>query len=85
MKKIVSVCKHIFGYGILITLFAGASLFLGFLLALILGGSPATAICTFLYKKCVPILVIVTTCLVLFGILTMYLSGEKSLTPEKKK
>ena len=37
-----------------------------------------------IYKKIVPVMIYATTISVLFGILTMYLAGEKALTPEKK-
>ncbi|MBQ3596352.1 MAG: hypothetical protein II988_00885 [Clostridia bacterium] len=84
-KKISSVCKLIFGYGVMITLFLGGLTFIGYLLALIIGGDTASAICNFLYKEFFPILIYITSCLVLFGLLAMYLAGEKSLTPTKRK
>ena len=85
MKKIAGVCKVIFGYGIMISLFTGGLTFLGYLVALCIGGETATAICTFIYKQIVPVLVYVTNGLILFGLLTMYLAGEKALTSHKKK
>ena len=36
-KKIADVCKLIFGYGIMIVLFAGGLTFFGYVLALIIG------------------------------------------------
>lgn len=83
-KKISKVCKLIFGYGIAVVLFAGGLTFFGYMIALIIGGETATAICTWIYKKFVPIMVYATTILILFGLLSMYLAGEKALTPEKK-
>ena len=85
MKKFAEVCKLIFGYGIMITLFVGGFTFFGYLAALLIGGETATAICIFIYKKIVPVMIYVTTCLVLFGILCMYMSGEMSLVPDKIK
>lgn len=85
MKKIAKVCKMIFGYGIMITLFVGGLTFFGYLAALLIGGEVATAICVFLYKKIVPVMVYATTCLIIFGLLCMYLDGEKALTTEKKE
>ncbi|MBR7092921.1 MAG: hypothetical protein IKI50_07065 [Clostridia bacterium] len=85
LKKIADVCKLIFGYGIMIVLFAGGLTFFGYLAALIIGGETATAICTFIYKQIVPVMIIVTTCLILFGLLCMYLAGEKALVPHSKK
>ncbi len=83
-KKISKVCKLFFGYGIAVVLFAGGLTFFGYMIALIIGGETATAICTWIYKKFVPIMVYATTILILFGLLSMYLEGEKALTPEKK-
>ena len=60
LKKISDICKLIFGYGIMIVLFA--------------------AICFVLYKKILPVIIYATSCLVLFGLVSMYLAGEKSLT-----
>ncbi len=85
MKKISEVCKMIFGYGIMITLFAGGLTFFGYLAALFIGGETATAICVFIYKQIFPIIIYATTCLILFGLVAMYLGGEKALTTEKKK
>ena len=38
LKKISNVCKIIFGYGIMITLFVGGLTFFGYIAALIIGG-----------------------------------------------
>ena len=84
LTKISNVCKWIFGYGIMITLFLGGATFIGYLVALIIGGDAATAICTFISKTINPIMIYISTCMVLFGLLTMYLAGEKALTSEKK-
>ena len=83
-KKIASVCKLIFGYGIMIVLFAGGLTFFGYLLALLIGGDTATAICTWIYKSFIPVIIYASTLLILFGLATMYLAGEKALTPGTK-
>ena len=88
LKKISDVCKIIFGYGIAIVLFAGGLTFFGSLAALFIGGETATNICTWIYKSFVPVIIYASTVLILFGLLSMYLAGEKALTPEthnKKK
>ena len=85
LKKISDVFKIIFGYGIEIVLFAGGLTFFGYLAALFIGGDTATAICTWIYKTFIPIIVKTSTILILFGLLTMYLAGEKALTPNKKE
>ena len=84
LNKIVPVLRLIFGYGIMISLFGGVLLFLGYLIALILGGEAAVTICNVLYKQVVPFLVYLTTSCVLLGLVTMYLSGEFALTASKK-
>ena len=84
-KKIAGIGKLIFGYGIAIVLFAGGLTFFGYVAALIIGGDTASAICTWIYKTFVPIMVYASTILILFGLLCMYLAGEKALTPDKKK
>lgn len=84
-KKVSNVCKLIFGYGIMITLFAGGLTFFGYVAAMIIGGETATAICTFIYKQIFPIIIYAANILVLFGLLAMYLGGEMALTTDKKK
>lgn len=84
LKKISNVFKLIFGYGIMLVLFAGGLTFFGYLAALLIGGETATAICTWIYKSFIPVMIYASTILILFGLLTMYLAGEKALTPEKK-
>ena len=84
LTKISNVCKWIFGYGIMITLFLGGATFVGYLVALIIGGDVAAAICVFISKTVNPIMIYISTCMVLFGLLTMYLAGEKALTSGKK-
>ena len=81
LKKISDICKLIFGYGIMIVLFAGGLTFFGYLAALIIGGETAALICFVIYKKIIPVIVYATSCLILFGLLSMYLAGEKALTP----
>lgn len=84
LKKISNVFKLIFGYGIMIVLFAGGLTFFGYVAALIVGGETATAMCTWIYKTFIPIIIKASTILILFGLVTMYLAGEKALTPGKK-
>ena len=84
MKKISSVLKTIFGYGIMITLFAGGMTFFGYIAALIIGGSGAEMICSFMYDKLIPIIVYITSVLVLLGLVAMYMGGELALTAKSK-
>ena len=84
LKKISDVCKIIFGYGIMISLFLGGLTFFGYVAALIIGGDFAAAICTFMYKTLIPIAIYMSTIMVLLGLLAMYLAGEYALTAKKK-
>ena len=83
LKKIAGVCKVIFGYGIMIVLFAGGLTFFGYIAALIVGGETATEMCTWIYKSFIPVIIKASTILILFGLVTMYMAGEKALTPDK--
>lgn len=85
MKKISNGCKVIFGYGILISLFVGGLTFFGYVIALCIGGTTATAICVFIYEKIVPVAIYLSTIMVLFGLVTMYLAGEVALTAKTGK
>ena len=85
MKKFTEICKLGFGYGIMISLFAGGLTFFAYLIALIIGGDTAALICEITYKQVIPVIVKISTSMILLGLVCMYLSGEKSLTPSEKK
>lgn len=74
----------VFGYGVMITLFAGGLSFFGYVAALIIGGDTAAAICNFISKQYNPVIIYAASVTVLLGLLCMYLAGEKSLTPDTK-
>ena len=84
-KKIASVLKTIFGYGVMIALFGGGLTFFGYVAALIIGGDTATEICAFIKDKILPVIIYLSTTMVVLGLVAMYLNGEKALTPDKKK
>ena len=84
-KKIASVLKTIFGYGIMISLFGGGLTFFGYVAALIIGGDTAAAICAFIQGKILPVIIYISTIMVILGLVAMYLNGETALTPDKKK
>ena len=84
MKRISDKLKVVFGYVIMLTLFVGGLTFFGYLAALIIGGDIAVLICEVIYKKIIPVMIYVSTIMILFGLLTMYLAGEKALTPSKR-
>jgi len=87
-KKLSNVLKTIFGYGVMIALFAGGLTFFGYVAALIIGGGAGgigAQICEIISKQITPIITYVSTCCVLLGLFTMYLSGDKALTVGKKE
>ena len=85
LDKVVNIIKIIFGYGIMLCLFIGGISFIGYLIALFVGGKTAEAICTFIYKGAYPYLVYSSSILVLLGLLKMYLCGETALKAASKK
>ena len=85
IKKVSNLFKMIFGYGILVCLFAGGATLFGYASALIIGGEIAETICFIIYKKIIPVIIYTSTIMVLFGLLAMYISGEKSLVSNQKK
>lgn len=85
LKKPVSICKIIFGYGIMIGLFVGGLTFVGYMIALIAGGDIAVTICNFIKQYIIPAVIYISTTMVLFGLILMYLSGEVALSASKKK
>ena len=84
-KKIASVLRTIFGYGIMISLFGGGLTFFGYVAALIIGGDTAATICAVIYEKIIPVIIYLSTTMVILGLVAMYLDGEKALTTDKKK
>lgn len=85
LAKCLAVCKRLYGWGIMILLFVGGSIFFGFLAALFIGGSAAAAICDFIYVKLVPVMVVSNTVIIVLGVACLYFSGEKALMAETKK
>ena len=85
LKKISDVLKAIFGYGIMISLLVGGLTFFGYVAALIIGGDVAALICEVIYNKIIPVIIYISTVMVLLGLLSMYLVGEHSLTAGRKR
>ena len=83
MQKITKILKKIYGYGILAALFLGGATVIGYIVAMFIGGDTATAICTFIYKALFKWLIIGADIIVLIGLVSMYLSKEKSMNLEK--
>lgn len=79
MKKVSKVLLTIFSIGVITTLFAGALAFLGYIVALIIGGETATALCAFIYKQYFPWVIRVCSIAVGFGLVGMYFDKKKAL------
>ena len=86
MKKASDVLLKIFAYGIIACLFAGGLSLGGYLVALIIGGESATALCLWVFKTYLPWVIKATSIFTLIGLIGMYLSKQKALvaTTEKK-
>lgn len=82
--KIANVLQTVFGYGIMICLFAGGLTFFGFLVALVIGGDTAAIICNVIYKQIFPIIIKTSNIFVVLGLVVMYMKGEKSLMATNK-
>lgn len=85
LKKVSAVLRSVFGWGIFVSLFVGGMTFFGFVAALIIGGETATAICLFLSKSVIPVVIKISTVMILLGLVVMYLNGEVALTSGKAK
>lgn len=85
MKKLSKVLLTIFSIGILLSLFAGALAFLGFIIALIIGGDTAATICNFIKAEYFPIVIRVCSVAAGIGLVGMYLSKAKALTLKQEK
>ena len=83
--KIVKGMTTLFGWGMMICLFAGGLTFFGYLAALVIGGDTAAAICEFIYKRYLPVVFIVTSALILLGLARMYICGESAFSAGKRK
>ena len=86
MKKFTDILLKVFAYGIIACLFAGGLSLLGYIVALIIGGEVATALCLWVFKTYLPWVIKATSFFALIGLIGMYLSKQKALvaTTEKK-
>ena len=84
-EKIAKVLQTIFGYGVMICLFVGGLTFFGYLAALIIGGDIAAKICAVISGGIFPYLILLSTIMVLVGLVKMYFAGEVALTTGKSK
>jgi hypothetical protein len=86
MKKFTDILLKVFAYGIIACLFAGGLSLVGYIVALIIGGESATALCLWVFKTYLPWVIKATSIFTLIGLIGMYMSKQKALvaTAEKK-
>ena len=80
MKKISQMLYNLFGWGVYISVFAGALCFLGFVVALIIGGDTGAAIAVAIKSTCFPWLIKLTSVAVGLGLIGMYFGKEEALS-----
>ena len=85
MKKLNNILENLFAYGVLIALFAGALAGVGFVVAFIIGGETATALCYFIHKEYFPVVIQICSIATGCGLVTMYIQKKKALTMENDK
>ena len=85
LEKTCKILGIVYGYGILVTLIASGLTFFGYVVALCIGGDVAAQICEVIYKHVFKWIIIVASCVVLLGLIKMYLAGEVQATVRKKR
>lgn len=86
MKKGSQIFCQLFGWGAYLSIFAGAFCFLGFVIALIIGGETGASMAVAIKGTCFPFIIKVTSLSVALGLIGMYLGKEQalSMTSDKK-
>ena len=85
MKQASKVILTIFSAGVLLSLFAGALSFFGYLVAIIIGGQGGTDLSLFLYEKYFPWVIRLSSVSVLFGLVGMIMQKKKALVVTEEK
>jgi len=78
--KISEVLNTIFGWGIYCVLIAGGLATFGFLIAIIIGGESATSLAVFLHKQYFPVVIRISSIIILIGLVSMYISNKHALS-----
>lgn len=84
MKKISKILLTGFSVGTILTLFAGALAFFGYVAALIIGGETATNLCVFIHKQYFPWVIQLCSVSVGLGLIGMYLDKKRALAMVEK-
>ena len=82
MKKMSDILLRVFAQLILLSLFAGGLSFIGYLVALMLGGETAEMLCMFIFKGYLPWVIRLTSVFTMCGLGGMYLMKRKALTAD---
>lgn len=85
MKKYAGLFYQVFGWGAYVSIFAGAACFLGFVIALIVGGETGAAISVAIKGTAFPLVIKLTTISVGIGLVGMYLGKEQALSMTSDK
>lgn len=80
MKKTSVILTKIFAIGITLCFFLGGLSLVGYIIGIIIGGETATNICGFIFTQYFPWVIKLTSVFAGVGLLSMYLSKQKTLT-----
>lgn len=83
-KKLSDILRQVFGWGVVACVFVGGMTFFGYVAALCIGGDTASAICQFISKELMPVVIKCSSVLMVLGVVVMYLNGEIALTTKNK-
>jgi hypothetical protein len=79
-NKFTEVLNTIFGWGIYCILIAGGLATFGFLIAIIIGGESATSLAVFIHKQYFPVVIRISSIIILIGLVNMYISNKHALS-----
>lgn len=79
-NKFSEMLNKIFGWGIYCALIAGGLATFGFLAGIIIGGESATSLAVFLHKQYFPIVIRISSIIILVGLVSMYISNKHALS-----
>ena len=85
MKKASDILLKIFAYGIIACLFAGGLSLVGYLVALIIGGESATALCLWVFKTYLSWVIKATSIFTLIGLIGIKKRKQKALVATTEK
>ena len=80
MKKVSGFLYQVFGWGAYVSIFAGAAGFVGFVVALIIGGDTGAAIAIAVKAQWFPLVIKVASVSVGLGLIGMYCGKEEALS-----